>query len=215
MAIRAAGALSLELVTVHCVPAGRIPLDEYWGRLIPILRGLGEAAERAGTRIGIENTHFPTTPDEHVELLARVGHPRVGATVDLGHIAFWFKREGTAGLPGDEARQRYNERLLLLLDRLGDRVFHIHAHDVRAADLRDHRTIGTGIVDLGAVVARLAERGYGGLFELELEEEQPEEAASISRDRLAETLARQARRSPVTGATTDERPPVAAAIHDR
>jgi sugar phosphate isomerase/epimerase len=81
----------------------------------------------------------------------------------------------------------------MLLDQLGDHVFHIHAHDVRAADLRDHRTIGTGIVDLDAVLGRLAGLGYDGLFELELEEERAEEAASASRDRLAEALARRTR----------------------
>jgi sugar phosphate isomerase/epimerase len=190
MAVRAAGELGLELVTVHCVPPGRLQKDTFWGRLVPLLRALGDEAARLGTRIGVENVQFPATPDEHVELLERVDHPYVGATLDLGHIKFWFERDGITSLPEDEARDRYNERLLALLDRLGERVFHIHAHDVRAADIRDHRGVGRGIVDLDAVLGRLLALGYDGLLELELEEPDDEQAAVESRDRLAAALER-------------------------
>ena len=177
VAIEAAGALGLEVVTVHAVPAGRLPETEFWSRLVRTIRALGDAAEEAGTRIGIENVRFPSSPDEHVELLERVDHPRVGATLDLGHIAFWFNHDGVSGLPIPEAADLYNSRLLTQINRLGDRIFNVHTHDVRAADLRDHRGVGRGIIRFDAVIERLEGLGYDGLLELELEEADAEEAA--------------------------------------
>lgn len=188
MAIDAAGALGLDVVTVHAAPAGRIPPEEFGARLKATLRLLGDSAAAAGCRIGIENVAYPCDPDEHADLLDAVDHPNVGATLDVGHVAMWFKRDGIFGLPGDSAAQLYNNRLLDLLDRLGDRIVNVHVHDVRADDLRDHRAVGRGIVDFRAVIQRLRRYGYQGLLELELEEPDIVEAATESWAYLAQIL---------------------------
>lgn len=188
-AIRAAGALGLEVVTVHAVPRGRIPETEFTQRLVANLRALGDAACRAGVVIGVENVAYPCDPDDHIGLLETVDHPAIGATLDVGHVAFWLKRDGITAALGAAGVQRFNRRLLALIDRLGTRIVHVHVHDVRADDLRDHRTVGHGVIDFPSVVARLGALEYTGLLELELEEPVAEVAASESREYLERLLA--------------------------
>jgi len=176
------------VVTVHAVPRGRIPEPEFTERLVANLRALGDEARHAGVAIGVENVAYPADPDEHAGLLEAVDHPAVGATLDVGHVALWLKRDGIPAAAGPDGPARYNERLLALIDRLGRRIVNVHVHDVRAADLRDHRAVGRGIIDVPAVIARLRALAYPGLLELELEEPDVETAAVESREHLRRLL---------------------------
>lgn len=186
--IRAANALGLKVVTVHAVPPGRIPEPEFIQRLVANLRTLGDEARSAGVVIGVENVAYPSDPEEHVGLLDAVGHPAVGATLDVGHIALRIKRDGVGTATEVPGARLYNERLLELIDRLGTRIIHVHVHDVRADDLRDHRAVGRGVIDFSAVIAHLEALGYAGLLELELEELDAEAAAAESLDYLRRLL---------------------------
>lgn len=167
--IRAAGALALEVVTVHAVPRGWVQEDAFMKRLVANLRVLGEEAERQGTRVGVENVHFPADPGEHADLLSRVDHPAVGATVDVGHVALWFLRDGIARLPEPDGADWFNDRLLRLIDSLGERIVHMHLQDIALPEMNDqHLPPGRGIIDFDAVIKRLGGWGYEGLLELEL-----------------------------------------------
>jgi len=200
-AVEAAGALELELVTVHAaLPSAKLTPAEHRDRLVRALRTLGDAAAAAGTRIGVENWRYPATPDEHVALLDAVAHPAVGATLDVGHIAYWYQRDGVTSLPDAAAVAAYNARLLGFIDRLGERIWHLHVHDVRPADLRDHRTVGSGIIDFAAVCARLDRLGFDGLLLLELAEPDYEQAVRASREHLLRAMGAVAgRQSSVAG----------------
>lgn len=194
-AVRAAGALNVEVVTVHAVPRHqRIPPDEFMTRLVNVMRALGDEAARVGTRIGLENWRYPADPDEHVDLLDAIDHPAVGATLDVGHIAYWFQRDGVTSLADDAAITLYNQRLVTLIDRLGKRIIHVHAHDARASDLRDHLPVGQGIIDFDAVMERLLQLSFEGLFLLELQVPEPdyEQAAIESRARLGQAMTKAA-----------------------
>lgn len=188
-AVRAAGALRLEVVTIHAAqcPAHCTP-EEHIERLVKAIRPLGDAAAREGTRVGVENWRYPATPDDHVALLDAIDHPAIGATLDVGHIAYWYGHEGVTRLPDEAAVAEYNARLLSFIDRLGPRIIHVHAHDVRASDIKDHRMIGSGIIDFEAVLGRLAQHGYDGLLLLELAEPDFELAVSSSREHLLATM---------------------------
>jgi len=190
-AVHAAGALRLEAVTVHAgLRHDSIPEDEFMRRLVTVLRRLGDAAAEHGTTIGVENWRYPADPDEHDALLAVVDHPAVGATVDLGHIAYWYKRDGISSLAGKTAVDEYNARLLSLIERLGERIVHVHAHDVRQSDIDDHHPVGDGIIDFDAAIGKLIEIGFDGLLLLELKVDLSnyEAAVSSSRDRLLQAM---------------------------
>ncbi len=74
-----------------------------------------------------------------------------------------------------------NDNILRTIQGLGEKLFHVHFHDVRYEDWRDHRELGTGILDFSRIVAALDEVGYTGLIELELEEQEREDALYSSR----------------------------------
>lgn len=189
--IEAAGALRLEVVTIHAgVPYQSIPQDEFFQRLVPILRQLGDAAAAHGTRVGVENWRYPADPDQHAELLQAVDHPAVGATLDLGHIAYWLKRDGFTRLDGPAAIEDYNARLLALIDRLGDQIIHVHAHDVLPGDIADHQPAGSGIIDYEAAFARLNAIGFDGVVLLEIGRARADYVQSIasSRERLLKAI---------------------------
>lgn len=189
--IEAAGALDLEVVTIHAgIPHYTIPQDDFIRRLIPILRTLGDAAAENGTKIGLENWRYPADPDQHSQLLEMVDHPAVCATVDLGHIAYWYKRDGINSLADQTAANEYNGRLLSLIERLGDRVVHIHAHDVRPVDIDDHRPVGSGIIDYEAVIGLLERTGFDGLLLLEVKPDGADYETVIvnSRERLLRAM---------------------------
>jgi sugar phosphate isomerase/epimerase len=169
--IHAAGELALETVTVHApLPAKGMTAQDFRRRLVLTLRELGRAAAAAGTRIGLENWRYPYDPEEHASILAEVDHPAVGATLDVGHIAYWFQHEGVTHLADGAAVAEYRRRLLAFIDRLGPRILHVHLHDVHAATLADHRTVGSGIIDYAPVLAGLARHGFDGILLLELGE---------------------------------------------
>ena len=72
---------------------------------------------------------------------------------------------------------------------LGDRLIHFHIHDVRRSDFRDHRGLGNlddnGVVDFPRLTSQLSRTPYNGLWILELEEPDREEALTRSRAYLA------------------------------
>jgi sugar phosphate isomerase/epimerase len=60
---------------------------------------------------------------------------------------------------------------------------------VRRADWRDHRTLGTGVIDLPALFTALRGVGYDGLLQLELEEPDQEPALVASKCQLERLIA--------------------------
>ncbi len=159
-----------ETATMHVWPRAQRDIRYYWSDVVSTLRELADYAGRRGVKLAIE-TMFPPRIDDFVGLIEEVGHPALGANVDVGHLT------GCADLnvaPQDrgrpESERRYMECLLGLMERLGDKLFHVHLHDVRRGDWRDHRAPGRGFLDFDAIFAQLRKTGYSGLLTFELEE---------------------------------------------
>jgi sugar phosphate isomerase/epimerase len=186
--IQAASELNLEIVTVHASRPNRMPEAEVLSRAVNNLRILGDEAQKYGVRIGLENVIYPTDPDEYVELLDAIDHPAVGATLDTGHIAFWLKRDGITHLEGPTGAAFYNDCLARMIDQLGQRIIHLHVHDIRLPDVRDHRAVGRGIIDFGMLVQRLRALEFEGMLEFELEEPDDVQACADSRQCLLQWL---------------------------
>jgi len=138
-----------------------------------VLRRMGDYAAERGVRLGIENEGG--TRQDYLELIASVDHPSVGATLDVGHCAYF--RSCTAVDDPDERVHRLNEIILTMVRSLGDKLFALHVHDVRRSDWRDHRRVGSGVIDFPAVFAELRQVRFTGLMEIELEEPEREAAA--------------------------------------
>jgi sugar phosphate isomerase/epimerase len=117
------------------------------------------ALERHDLRLAFEN-HPEKTPEE---LLARmaVSDERIGAAVDTG----WF---GTQGY--DAARA---------IERLADRVMHVHLKDVREVGKHDTCRFGDGVVPIEGCVRALERIGYRGALSIEHEPEDYDPTAEI------------------------------------
>jgi sugar phosphate isomerase/epimerase len=107
--------------------------------------------------------------------------------LDLGHCAYF---DGVLALDDPAARVfSLNEAVRTMVRSLNGRLFSVHAHDVRRDDWRDHRCVGSGVIDFAALFTELQHVGYSGLFEIELEEPDAEMAAAESGEYLT-TLCR-------------------------
>ncbi len=190
MSVAAAKALSLEAVTVHAgLPAKNMTMNEFRRRLIRVLQSLGEAAAAANTHIALENWRYPSDPDAHLQILEQVGHPNVGATLDVGHISYWFQNEGITGLHSEAELEEYHRRLYQFIDTLGQRIVHVHMHDVRAIDLIDHQGVGRGFLDIDGIVAALHRVHFDGVILFEIGRSDFATAAAESVQRLQHAMA--------------------------
>lgn len=189
MSVRAAGALDLEVVTVHA-PAKiqGMKTAEFEARLVAKFQQLGEAAALAGTKIGLENWRFPCNPDEHGRILEAINHPAVGATLDVGHIKYWYARDGIQQLDGDQGIAEYHERLFALLDRIAPYLAHLHVHDVMAANLEDHHAPGRGVLDYRALIAKLDALQFDGVLLFEVSDTDRQAALQQSVDTLVQAM---------------------------
>ena len=183
-AIDAMEFLGGSIVTIHINRRPHMRARDYWQEMVDALRELGDYAVERNVRLGIE-TGYPDTLEEFAGLIHDVQHPAVGATVDIGHLAPYLDRalRGT-----DEGAKAWNEAIIRLLSLLHSKTFHFHIHDVRASDWRDHREVGTGMLDYRRMFDFLGQNDYQGLLILELEEEDREAALSRSQVRLRSML---------------------------
>lgn len=171
-----------ELAVVHPGwPERGRTFREVWRQMLDTFRSLGDYAGERGLRVGLE-TMQPDSARDYTELIFEIDHPMVGATIDTGHI----RGSTDIGLPperrdSDQARERFNDVLDALFTTLGDKVYHVHLSDVQRTDWRDHRSIGSGIIDFSRVFRTLERMDYGGLLVLELEEPDQVEALRSSR----------------------------------
>lgn len=176
--IRLAALIGGGPVVVH--PNAKRGFDpaEYRQDSIDVFRRLGDAAQTAGAVIAVENMPdvVPETADRFCALIWNIGHDAVGACLDTGHVLGMVPAtlrrtpEGAAMLSATAAE---------VARTLGPKLVHVHIHDVRAFDWRDHREVGTGIIDYGPLFGALHDIGYSGALSLEMEE--PDRAGAMAR----------------------------------
>lgn len=172
------GEIGVETVTTHVIPRMGHTLEEFRPEVLSLYRELGDVAAEAGVTITIE-TGYPMEIDVFAGLLDEIDHPAVGANVDVGHLRGLLSEAERAP---EAIGAAYNELLAQHVRSLGDRIYHVHLHDVQAEGVRDHREAGTGIIDYEAFFRMLMERDYGGLVSFELEEAQAQAALGRSRE---------------------------------
>ena len=184
--LTAAGAIGANTVTTHVIPRAGREFEAYRDEVIALYRELGDVAAEAGVTLTIE-TIFTREIEEFAALIHGIAHPAVGANVDVGHLR---------GLLSEKQRrpetlaEAYNDLLRRHVLSLGERVYHMHLHDVQAEGVRDHRECGTGVIHYPALFGLLADVDYSGLFVFELEEADDAAALGRSRDVIINAMRR-------------------------
>lgn len=147
------------------------------------LRSLCDYAAERGVRIGIEAEPalLVERTDEVLALFDAVGHPALGANLDIGHALC------------------VGEDPVASIERLAGRIWNLHVEDIRGGK-HHHRIPGEGDVDFDAIFRALAATGYSGGVTVELYTcaDRADEAARRAHDHLRPRL--DGARAPVRGA---------------
>jgi sugar phosphate isomerase/epimerase len=165
-----AGEIGASVVTIHA--DARAP--EFCGRtrdsaMAESLTQLNELAKEYDVLVGIET-------EWDMPLIERLELPRVGITLDTGHMYF---NEGAAFKP-------YGS-LGGLIERFRKKIFHLHVHDYDGNF--DHIGIGKGHIDFPDIIRALCNIQFKGSLCLEINpDREPPEAICQSRDRLREMI---------------------------
>lgn len=166
--VQFAGDIGAATVTMHIEDLGQ-DKEGSGDALTTHLGYLNYAARATGVKIGLELTHS-------YGLAQRADTPHIGLTLDVGHVSF----DGGAG---------YREfgSIAGLIEHIGSRLFHVHAHDYDG--VHDHIPLGAGRIDWPPIIEALKRIGYRGVLCLELNPDRasPQDILA-SRDRLLELL---------------------------
>jgi len=183
IAIEATAFLGGSTTTAHACGKVGYSLEECRQEIVDTFRSLGDRAGEAGVTLTVE-TGWPVGVEALAGLIHDIGHPAVGANVDVGHLVGYLTPEVRAT---EEGPAIYRQTLLAQLEALSDKVYHFHLHDVRTSDFRDHRAAGRGFLDYGEIMRWCERTGYAGLLVFELEEPDMVRALRESREVVVES----------------------------
>jgi sugar phosphate isomerase/epimerase len=195
--IRAANLLGVPTVNTFVGRDWTKTVDEQWPRFLETWRPLVAYAEQHAVRIGIENCpmlftsdewpggkNLATTPTVFRRMFADIPSPSFGLNFDPSHFV-WQHMD-----------------YLRPLREFKDRLFHVHAKDVRldrerldevgilATPLEFHRPKlpGLGEVSWGRFFSVLSDSGYDGPVCVEVEDRAYEGSLDLRRQALRQSL---------------------------
>ena len=161
-----------------------LKLQEFWMKQVKYFQAIGDTAQQLGIRIGLENAGG--CYGDYIKLIQRIDHPAIGATIDVGHCAYFTEVRSITDI--DERIRVLNDTIARAVRELGSKVYNLHVHNVRKSDWRDHRSVPDGVIDFPRLLRILSEVGYHGLFVIELEEPDKERKAVESGAYLTKLL---------------------------
>lgn len=120
--------------------------------IITVLKEIAPVAEANDVLICLENhaNNNLETIEDYVRIFEAITSPNVGLCVDTGHF------EG-ANVALDE-----------VVDRLGEKINHIHVKEAAAKGEPRFVRFGEGVTDNNRLIERAIERGYSGYISVEL-----------------------------------------------
>jgi sugar phosphate isomerase/epimerase len=169
-AMEATAYFGADLAVVHIIPPRDRPEADAWPLFVRQLREWGDFAARHSFKLAFE-TGYPASVADFVRLAREVDHEAVGCTVDVGHQRGYKElvarvKPEQRGTP--EGIRAYNDTTLEIVDRLREKVLHLHIHDIDPATWAEHKPIGTGFVDYPRLIGKLRQIGYRGLMMFEI-----------------------------------------------
>lgn len=116
------------------------------------LAQLADAAQSYGVKLILEHltresSNLLTNCAAVSDTVRRIGHPALGAVLDLGQMSL------------------FGEKVADYTDALGEKLLHVHIMD---GDPSCHLAFGDGVLPLEDYHQELVKRGYGGVFTLEI-----------------------------------------------
>ena len=185
-ALDATSYLGGSVCTVHVNSQSYMTIRDYWQEAVDVFGELGERGAGLGVKIALE-TGYPNTVEDYCGLVEAIGHDSVGACIDVGHVVGYYPADWRGKPEGVKA---HNDLLMEIVQRLTDKLFVFHLHDVRPSDFRDHRAAGRGIINYTRLLSYLHEAGFAGPLIFELEEPDVETALAESKRHVEDILFR-------------------------
>jgi len=132
------------------IPAG-FSWERTWGILVETVRACAVIARDAGLRLCLEPRvgEMTSNTDALLRLLDHVDDSALGAVLDTGHL------------------HAQKEILPLSVEKLGARIFYVHASDNDSRD-NNHLAPGRGTVDWEALVRGLRRHGFSGYIGIDV-----------------------------------------------
>lgn len=195
--IRAAAEMGIGQVHTFIGRDPKKSVEDNWPKMLEVWTPLVRLAEKEGVRIGIENCpmwftgdewpggkNLMTTPAIWRKVFAELNSPNLGLNYDPSHFA-WMRMDYLKPLRG-----------------FTDRLFHLHAKDVRvdlerfdevgpmAHPLAYHRPKlpGLGEIDWGRFFSVLTDVGFGGAVCVEVEDRAYEGSLEGRKAAVAQSL---------------------------
>lgn len=166
--LEGAAYLGAKLAVLHPQPRGT-DLEANWSTAVERIREWGAFAADRGIRLAPE-TGAPNSLDKLVRFLDEIDHDNVGVTLDVGHQA---RFEELAHIPESdratpEAIAAYNDLNVRIVETLGDKLVHVHTHDIEPATWAEHKPLIHGFIDYPKLIAALRKIEYGGVLVFEI-----------------------------------------------
>lgn len=132
------------------IPAG-FSWDRTWNVLVDSVRTCATIAREAGLRLAMETRvgEMVSNTDALLRLMDHVAEPSFGAVLDTGHL------------------HAQKEILPLSVEKLGHRIFYVHASDNDGRD-NAHLAPGRGTVDWDALLQGLLRQGFDGCIGIDI-----------------------------------------------
>jgi len=170
MALETTGFLGARIGVMHPKPGPSMSLKETWPVMIRRIRKWGDMAKERGFRLALE-TGFPLSVKDFVRLVHEGDHDSVGAAVDVGHQGQYeelTRRVIPENRGTPEGIRAYNDINLELIERLGDKLIHLHIHDIDPKTWKEHKPLIHGFIDYPRMIRRLREQNYQGVMVFEI-----------------------------------------------
>ena len=169
-AMEATGFLDAKIAVMHPKPGHGLGLESTWQIMLRRIRRWGDIASGLGFRIALE-TGYPRSVKDFVRLVEEVNHPHVGACLDVGHQSRYAEltaRVAPTEKATDAGIQAYNDINIELIERLGEKLIHLHVHDIEPETWKEHKPLIHGFVDYPRMLTKLRDMDYQGVLMFEI-----------------------------------------------
>lgn len=170
IAMQGSAEAGAKLCVLHPQSLSAADLDSRWDEYLDRFRSWADNAKKLGMRLTLE-TMFPRSVKDFVRMVQQADHPNLGCTIDVGHQSQYaellarVKPEDRATAEGIRA---YNDTTLDIAERLGEKVWHYHVHDIDPATWKEHKPLIHGFVDYPRLFTMLRRQNYRGVLLLEI-----------------------------------------------
>jgi len=167
-ALDAAAFVGAKIAVLHPQPSGA-DLTADWSTAVERIRRWGSMAEDRGFRLACE-TSMPNSVPELLRFHDEIDNPAVGVTLDVGHQARFAElaQIEKSEYASDEGIRAYNDLNARIVRELGDRLIHLHVHDIEPETWAEHKPLVHGFVDYPQLIAALREIEYEGSLVFEI-----------------------------------------------